>query len=363
MKFLTLEKDVFGLDISDRSLKLVSLKKKKNSFVLDSFNHMEIEPGIIEEGVIKNEDALAKIIRALCKNTKGKRIKTKYVAVSLPEEKSFLQVIQMPKMEAADLVSAVPYEAENYIPLPMSEVYLDFQRIIPTKDHLDHLDVLIVATPKKIVNSYVSCLKKAGLIPVIFEVESQAIARALIKNDVSERPIALLDFGKTSTDFIVFAGRSIQFTCSLPISSQQLTQALATALQIDLDKAEKIKVKCDVSNPKKDQKSGKILEALNPIFEELTQQIKKYINFYQDHASHEHLSSNYKIEKLLLCGGGVNLKGFPKLLSEKLGISAELGDFWTNLSSKKPTDAMYKDSLSFTTALGLALRGMNNTDD
>ena len=362
MKFLTLEKEIFGLDISDRSLKIVNLKKKKNSFVLSSFNQIEIEPGIIENGVIKNENALVKIIKSLLKSIKGGKIKTKYVAASLPEEKSFLQVIQMPGMEEEELKSAVVFEAENYIPLPMSEVYFDFEAVNPVKGHSNHVDVLIAATPKKIVNSYVSCLRGAGLIPAILEVESQAIARALIKNYASTHPIILIDFGKTSTAFIVFAGHSIRFTCSIPFSSEQLTQAIAKSLGISLEKAEKIKSKYDVSGTKTDARSKKIFEAVDPILEGLVAQIKKYSDFYQSHASHEHLSSDYDIEKALICGGGASLKGLPSFLSKKLGLPVELGSFWIDFPSKKAVGGISKESLSFTTALGLALRGIEHAE-
>lgn len=350
MKFLTLEKEIFGLDISDRSLKIIQLKKKKHSFVLRSFNQMEIDPGIIEGGAIKNEDALVKIIHSLLQNAKGKKITTKYVAASLPEEKSFLQIIQMPKMTDEELKSAVIFEAENYIPLPISEVYLDFQRINPLQKQLSHSDVLIVATPKKIVNSYVSVLKKAGLVPVILEVESQAIARALIKNETSEKPVIVIDFGKTSTVFIIFAGHSIQFTCSIPVSADQITQAISTSMAITPTKAEQVKEKFNLVSNRTDEKSQKIIGAINPVLEELVVQIKKYINFYQGHASHQHVASSYNIEKIMLCGGGSNLKGLTQFLSEKLAIPVELGNFW----------AIDKGSLSFTTALGLALRGINN---
>ncbi|OGZ72430.1 MAG: hypothetical protein A2908_03275 [Candidatus Staskawiczbacteria bacterium RIFCSPLOWO2_01_FULL_38_12b] len=363
MKFLTLEKEVFGLDISDQSLKIVSLKKRSGGFSLASFNEIEIDSGVIEKGIIQDEEALVKIIKALYKNTKGERIRTKYVIASLPEERSFLQVIQMPKMEEKELKSAVFFEAENYIPLPITEVYLDFQTIDPIKDHFNHLDVLIAATPKKIVNSYVSCLKKAGLVPVALEVESQAIARSLIKKETSISPVIIIDIGKTSAIFIVFAGHSIQFTCSIPISSLQLTSAIAKSLAIDPEKAERIKIKYDLASREENARSKKIFEAMLPILEELVVQVKKYSNFYQDHSSHEHLPSNHRIENVLICGGGANLKGLPEFLSEKLQIPVTLGNFWTNLQLKKTHDQAQQNPLSFTTALGLALRGAKNTND
>lgn len=356
LNFLTLKEETFGLDITDLSLKIVKLEKKNKSFDLASYNQVDIKPGIIEEGVIKNEEALIKIIKTACANVKGKKLNTKYVIASLPEEKSFLQVIQMPKMKEKELMSAVPFQAENYIPLPINDVYLDFQTISPVKNYLSYLDVLIVAIPKKIVDSYVSCFKKAGLIPFVLEVESEAIVRALIKKEVSASPLILINFGKNNTDFIIFSDYSIRFTCSIPISSQQLTTAISEDLKIDLNKAEKLKINGD---------SKKILQAMTPLLNDLTAQIQKYLNFYHDHSSGERLLPDGKIEKILLCGGGANLKGLPEFFSKNLGIPTELGNPWINflLKRKQPDNAINKNILSFTTAIGLALRGMDDKEN
>ncbi len=363
MKFLTLEKEAFGLDISDMSLKIIKLKRKTGFFKLASFNHLEIQPGVIEKGAVKDEDALAKVIQAACRNIHGERLRTKYVIASLPEERSFLEVIKMPLMKEEELKLAVPFEAENYIPLPMSEVYLDFEVIAPIKSGQNHLDVLIVAMPKKIVNSYVACIKKAGLIPLAMEVESEAIARALVKNELSTAPIALIDFGKNSTDFIVFAGRSIQFTHSIAISSQQLTAAIAKALGIDLAKSEKLKVKYDLAIAKTDYRSKKIQQAITPILEDLCTQIKKYLDFYQEHTSHEHTGNQGNISKIFLCGGGANLKGLAQFLSGRLEVPVEVKDSWMHFSARQLNDDVNKTFLSFATALGLALRGANDSTD
>src|SRR3989344_142991 len=148
-KFLDLEPDIFGIDINDLSIKIVKLKNSRNAFNLVSFNEVSIKQGIVKEGVIQDQDALYDAIRLACNTVQGKKLSTNYVIASLPEEKSFSQVIQMPKMTAEELQSAVSFEAENYIPLPVDKVYLDFQVInAHSKDHNNHLDLLINGMPK-----------------------------------------------------------------------------------------------------------------------------------------------------------------------------------------------------------------------
>jgi type IV pilus assembly protein PilM len=355
MNFLNLKPEAFGLDISDLSLKIVKLKKKKEFFSLASFGEAEIKPGIIEGGEIKNVEALSKIIKDSVSKVKGEKIKTKYVVCSLPEEKAFLQIIQMPMMKEEELEKAVYFEAENYIPLPIEEVYLDYQIVKPYINHLDHFDVLISAMPKKVVEPYVLALKKAGLIPQVLEIESQAIARALVKNFVSPTPLLLIDLGATRTSFIIFSGYSLRFTSSISVSSQKFTDLIAKNLKIDLNEAEKIKIKSGLNKEN--------LEILSPILKNLIKEIKICLFYYHTHIHHEHLPLDSKeIEKIYLCGGGANLKGLTNFLSQELKTPVELGNPWINILPeplKEIPELSYEKSLAFTTALGLALRGIN----
>ena len=361
MDFLTLKPEAFGLDISDLSMKIIKLKKKRGVLSLASFGEAEIKPGIIEGGEIKDEVALSKIIKEAMNKIKGEKINSKYVIASLPEEKAFLQVIQMPKMTEEELKKAVLFEAENYIPLPINEVYLDSQIVNPVYNHLDHLDVLIAALPKKTVDPYVSSLKKAGLLPAVLEIESQGISRALVKNEISPFPILLIDLGATRTSFIIFSGYSLRFTSSIRVSSQKFTEAISRNLKIDLIGAEKLKLKYGLDS--KDKKEGKaVFEALIPVLTDLIEQIKTHLSYYQTHASHEHLSPNGEgVSKILLCGGGANLKGLIDFLSLELKIPVELSDPWINILPeplKEVPELPYEESLRYTAVLGLALRGV-----
>ena len=356
LQFLNLIPEKFGLDISDSSVKIIKLKKKRGGFILHSFNEIGIKHGIVEEGIIRDEESLVRIIKSAVKTVKGKKINTKYVVASLPEEKSFSQVIQVPKMEDDELQSAVPFEAENYIPLAIDKVYLDFQKISQDKNS-SRLDLLISATPKAIVDSYVSCLKKAGLVPCALELESQAIARALVdaKEDVS--PVILIDFGGDNTDFIVFSGHSVRFTCSIPISSELLTSAIRDNLSVSRAEADDLKVKYGLIGDKKSKQDAS--EAMSPILKNLVSQIKKYINFYHDHVLQGYFPSDGKIEKIILCGGGANLKGLTNFLYGELKIPVELGDPFLNPllnKNKNKRPISHEKSLSFATAFGLALR-------
>lgn len=350
--FLTLKPEVFGIDISDLSLKIVKLKKKGGSFKLASFGEAEIKPGIIEGGEIKDELSLAEIIKKAMTQVKGERLKTKYAIASLPEEKAFLQVIQMPKMKENELKKAIRFEAENYVPLPVDKVYLDSEITEPVVNSLDHIDALITALPQKTINPYIVALKRSGLKPVILEMESQAISRALIRDGIALKPVLLVDLGASSTRLSIFSGHSLRFTSSVAFSGRRLTEAIADSRKISFQQAEKLKIKEGLNKQK----------ILEPIIEEFIREIKKYIEYYQNHSTHEHIPSTSKeIEKIILSGGGANLKGLSDFFSLKLKLPVELGNPWINILPspiKELPELPYSESLRYTTALGLALRGV-----
>ncbi len=364
-KFLNLQPEIFAIDINDSSIKVVKLEKKKQGFLLVSYNELAISPGIVNEGVIANQEALAALIQRACAKIQGKKLATKYVILALPEEKSFSQIIQMPAMTNQELQKSLRFEAENYIPLPIDKVYLDFQVVLPHKRGADakHLDVLTNVMPKAIVDSYVACAKAAGFIPCVLEVESQAIARALIKNSRSETPVAIIDLGKDNTSFIIFSDTSVRFTTSVPFSSKQLTAAIADRLKLKINKAEELKVAHGFLAKKNHKENKEVMAAMEPLLSDLAEKVKKYISFYQGHASHDYFpSDDNNIGKIILCGGGANLKGLPKFLSQMLGIPVELGDPFINIvpcREGQKCPIIYQKALSYSTAFGLALRGAN----
>ncbi len=340
MNLFSLKPESFGIDFSDLRIRIVKLKKKGKSLDLASWNKKTIPKGIIVDGEIKNEEKLISIIKEVVLGVKGDEIKAKHVVASLPENKSFLQVIDIPKMNEEELKTAIPFEAENYIPFPMNEVYLDYE-IIPSANNSK---ALIGAMPRKVIDPYVSVIKRAGFKIKALEIESQSIIRALVKDHFSPFPILIIDFGKTTTSFIVFSGYSLRFTSSITISSNDLTRAIADSLNKDKQEAEKLKIQ----NGLKDKK---IANAITPVLLELVKETKRYITYYQSH------NKDKDIKKVFLCGKGVNLKGLPAFLFSELKIPIELANPWVNVfSSSRVPKITFQESLGYATAIGLALR-------
>lgn len=353
MAILFQKSAAFGLDISELCFRFAKLEKTNQALNLTCFGEKGLAKGIIEQGEVKDVTALA---QALNQGLSGKRrdLKTNQVALGLPEEKSFFDVIKIPKVTDEELPSAVRFEAQNYIPVSLEDVYFDFEKSWVTAEHQN---VLVAAIPKKIVDPYLEALNKAKLQPRYLEIESSAIARALIKKDKPQPPLLLIDFGGTRTGLIIFAGKHLRFTSTLPFASQDLTKVLAKHLQKDLSEAEKLKIEQGLTGRRD------VREAAIPFLTDLMEQIKKYIEYYHSHARETEAFHNGRdLTKILLCGGGSLLQGLPQFLSEEIGIDVELGNPWVNILDK-PSSSSFprpKSPLSYTTALGLALRGLEH---
>ncbi len=356
---LNLNTETFGLDITDLSLRLAKIKKGGGGYKIENLARKEIPGGIIKRGEVRNANLLAQEIKSFVSEEK---IKTPHAIMSLPEERSFVQVIRMPKISEEELKSSIQYEAEHYIPFPLEKVYLDAQIVPSLKKEKDFFEVLLVAMPKATIRPYIFAAKKADLIPMALEVESQSISRAVVKDDKSLIPLLIINIDRSRTVLILFAGTSIRFTASIPFSSALFNHKISQAMNISPDKAEEIKEKYGLEG--KSKKGKELFDIMVPILTDLQEQIKKYIDYYHSHIVHDFLPQNgSSVKKVILSGIDADIKGLDKFFQEGLGLPVEIANPLNNFSSPQPKQfSNKKELLKFCSALGLAMRGINNPD-
>jgi len=339
MGLLNLSTNIFGLDIGDLSLKVAFLKKRGKRIELKTYGEKILPPDYFFKGEIKKEKEVAQTIK---KFIEEKNISTPYVIAVLPETKTFIKTIEILSSDVGDVLETIKKEIEQHIPLELEEVYFDWQRFSQNGKS----KILVGLAPKSIVDSYVRILKMAGLKPVALEIESIAILRALIdKNEELMKPRIIIDFGATRSSLIIVDEGTIQLTISLPFSGEDLTKEIATKLKISLERAEKIKKEMGKEN------KDKILEEIVYSFlNNLTTTLGSHINFYEE-------NSKRKIEEIIICGGGANLFKLDSFLEENLKIKVKKGNPFQKIF-KKNSSLSEEDSLVYTTAIGLALRGL-----
>ena len=349
----------FGLDVSSGSFKLMQLGQSGSDVSVKAYGEV-----ILNKGVMQNDDiADAKTFTAILKQALDKpqygRVDSNYVVASLPESKSFVRVIQIPHMSESEAENAVPFEAESFIPMPLDQVYLDWQIIgeapgaqrLGSPQEPDKMNILIIATPKVFVDKYLDILDKAGLKPAALEVESQSCHRALISPGSSETSL-LVDMESFRSSMIMVEGGALQFTSTIPIAGSAFTESIARALGVSSAKAEDIKRKVGIANT---NEYPNIKTSLLPVLNNLSSEIKNILKFHNEHSSRQ-------VEKVILLGGSSKLANITEFLAPQLqdaGISAvELANPWQNLPGLKNPPLSLFDSLSYVTAIGLAERGI-----
>jgi len=335
----------FGLDIGSHSLKVAQVEKSGDSYQLVALG-IASSPG---DGVVSESPgsltALSEAIKKLCAEAK---IDTNNVVVALPEDKVFTRVMEMPSMKDEELDSAIGWEAEQYIPLPMEEVSLDYQVVSrPEKGKDQKMEVLLVAAPKRLIEKYLLVLENAGLRPVSLETEIIAIARSVAPPD--SFPIMVVDLGARATDIAIVNQGQIVFTRSIGTAGEALTRAVATELKLDPAQAEEYKKAYGV-DPQ--QLEGKVKGAIGPILDAVVKEMGKAIEYYQS----KHTEN--PVKRAVLTGGTAGLPEMVSLLAQKLGIEVQLADPFARLKKEGEILAKLPEGAAplYAAAVGLALK-------
>jgi len=334
----------FGLDIGSHSLKIICCQKKGSKFYLA--NWAEVETPVSTETTEKQERiALAEILKKLVRDAK---VTMQDVAVAIPEAKVFSRVIQLPFLSDAELASAIEFEAEQYIPMPLDQVQLEYLVLAkPAKVFLGaKMEVLLIAAQKKAVDSLVELLQMSGLIPIAMETEILAVCRALAGLSGTS---LLMNIGKDSSDLAITKGSELKFVYSYPTGGDTLTRSLASQLSLEFVQAEEYKKAYGLQE---NVLEGKVAAALEPPTRQIVEQIQKTINFYSQKSQGED-----KITRLILAGGTALMPGISTYFAKNTGLETVLGNPFANFNiDQNFPKELLSGSARFATAVGLALR-------
>ncbi len=335
----------FGLDISSNSLKLLQFQGLGKSRRVRGFAHVTATKDLIVNEAITDPKTFGFLLHQAMDKPQYGHFHGINAVVNLPESKSFVRVIQIPRMGEAEADNAVPFEAENFIPLPIDQVYLDWQKI---GDQDDKMNILMIATPKDYIDSFLQVLDGTGIRVVALEVESVSCQRSLIAAGSNET-VLIIDLDANRSSLIMIENGNLQFTSTVPIAGQAFTDSIATSLGIAAAKAEIIKKKVGIDNT---SEYPNIKTVLMPILSNLTAEVRNILKFHSEHSENQ-------VSRILLAGGSAQLKNLPEYLASQFAdmpeLKIELANPWINLPGiTPPLDPL--PSLSFATAIGLALR-------
>lgn len=334
----------FGLDISDKSLKFVELIPGKNGIRLGRYGERQIPAGIIESGKIKDPKQLEKVLLSLRKE-EGIR----FVRVSLPEEQVYLFQLQLEKEGLKNVREGIELALEEHVPIPAQDSIFDYEFV---REDDKKIELQVAAIPKNVIENYLLVFKDSLISVQSFELEAQAIARAVIKKGDLDTYM-IVDFGQTRTGIFIVSHGVVVFTSTLNLGGQMLNDMIKKNFNVTLEEAEKMKEQYGLQRNLENKEIFAVL--LNGV-SVLRDEILKNSLYWQTHKDEEG-RDRPPIKKIILSGGDANLTGLSEYFSTSTRNKVELGNVWTNImdTDKYMPEIAFNRSLTFSAALGLAL--------
>jgi len=351
-------KPLFGLDIGKSSLKVVQLaqieakqptKKVKDNtqnpyeLKLIGYGTASFDPAAIVDGVIVQPEVIAKAAQELFKKQLIGDITTSQVALSIPSYRTFTRSIELPVLQPRERTEAVRLEAEQYIPMPLDEMYLDYTVITETTEAMT---VLAVAVPRDIVDSYLQLTALMGLEAVLVESTMSAVGRMFSHDIQSDVTSVVIDFGTMSSDISIY-DHGILTTGTVEGGGQVFTNAIEKKLAVSASEAAIIKTKYGLGLSKRQKE---IQTALDPTLQRIVKEVKRLERYYN-----ERYGADRPIQQVITLGGGGNMPGLSDYLTSELRLAARTCDLWNyvDLSGLQPPSTI--DRSMYATAMGLAL--------
>lgn len=337
----------FAIDISDQSIKYGELLATPEGLRLGRFGKEKIPPGVVVSGKIEDQNQLVAILKQL-----KEKEHLGFVRVSLPEEQMYLFTLLLPKVSDKELRDIILLQIEEHIPLKAVDTVFEYDII--SKSDVNTL-VLVSAIATSTVDGYLSSFEKAGLSPLSFELEAQAIARSVIPVDDKE-PTMIVDFGDTRTGVSIVHDGKVFFTTTLDMGGVNLTNMISKNFTLPFEKAEEMKRSYGLDGISNIENIFPvILNEISVLRDELN---KQYLYW----KSHDNCGiSHDQINRIVLCGGDANLTGLSDYLEASMKIKVDHANAWVNISNMKNgvPNMSFEESLGYVTVLGLALGGFS----
>lgn len=341
-----MNKKPFGLDIGATTIKFVWLSGEKNNFLFRSSLIIPSPPkGMLSESPL-DEEQMAQVIS---KGVADAGIATKEVNIALAENQVYTKVVEMPVLSDKELRSAIYWEAEQYVPVPLANITLAWTVLKkPEKaTGLDKMQVLLVGAPIALVNKYQRIIAMAGLNIKAMETEILSAVRALIPGETFP-PTFIINIGAISTSFAIVKNGIMVFTYSMSIGGTAINRAIATDLNLIPAQAEEYK---KVYGYSEKTFGGKIGKATEPILSSILSEVKKSLAFYA-----QKYKDDAPIRQIILSGGTAKLPGIEMFFANNSGIETAIANPWKNLASQSVPKEILDNGPNYTIAVGLAMR-------
>ncbi|MBT8341780.1 MAG: type IV pilus assembly protein PilM [Desulfatitalea sp.] len=341
-----------GLDIGSKSVKAAEIVEGKRGYTLSRFGMVDIGPGLIEEGAVKDPETVAEILRSLFKSY---GIKNHKVAISIGGYSVIVKKISVQNATEEQLQDTIHFEAEQYIPFDINDVNLDFQILGENENNPNQMNVLLVAAKKEMVNDYVSLAELAGLEPRIIDVDAFALQNIFELNyePTPNENTALIDIGASKTSLNILKGNHSVFMRDVSLGCGQINQKICGLIDCSPDESEAIKFGEGSDKITADDLSDIISSVVTDWCTEIRRAMDFFYSTYPDD----------QIKKIILSGGGGNIQELRQLLAVETSAEVVTINPFNHIyldSDKFDTEYLDKIAPQASICMGLATRKMDD---
>lgn len=348
-------RSVIGVDIGSSSIKVVQLRREGGTAVLETYGELALGPySGGEVGTATNLSA-TKIAESLKDLLREANITSADAGISIPFSRSLLTLVTLPKRDSADeQKTVIELEARKYIPVPVSEVQLDWF-ILPDAlpegaEPAAKVQVLLVAVHNDELKLLEQVVSQSGLAASFYEIEIFSTIRSVVDEPV--KPVMVLDIGASATKVYVVEHGVVALSHNIPQGGQDVTRTIATANQLPIAKAERLKKEHGM-----DAKTGGYdRKTIETVFTRIFEEARRALTQYEQ-------SQRKAISSIILTGGGGVTKHLGGFAQSLFSVNVTIADPF----SKAQTPAFMQPVLKeigpeFAVAVGLALRKLEEVE-
>lgn len=336
-----------GLDIGTTRVRAVELEHSGSGGpTLSRYGEVPLPPGAVRDGEVNDIAVVADALKALWTQAK---FTSKDVNIGVGNQRVVVREIDVPRMPASQVRAALPYQVQELLPMPLDEALLDF---FPTGEGQSSsgptLKGMLVAATRDTVNASIMAVESAGLRPRLVDLDSFALLRALARGQDARGTVAVVEIGARTTHVIVATDGLPRFVRILAGGGQNVTDAVAAALNVDVQRAEEMKRHLGIGAtvPPELAAAG---EAIGTVVTHLVEAVRNTFTYFAAN------NGGQGVDRLLLTGGGSHLPGLGQYLSSATRLPAAFGDPLAGLTVGKQVDTARVRDISSLVALPVGL--------
>src|SRR3989338_3824025 len=334
-------KRFLGIDIGTSYAKIVESDLQKDTFTVTNAACVQLPQSAILSDASLDRDELSKKLKQIIRDA---GIKQNNAVVSLHESLVFTRILEMPPLSDKELVQALRWEAERYIPLPLDEVNMDFTVMEKENDH-KKMSVAIVASPLRLIERYVELFRNANI--HIDALENESFSYLRLYKDASHSRM-IVDFCDMKTGIYVLRKQALVLARTISTGGSALTKAIIAEINVPTEKAVGYKQTYGLDP---NQLDGRMIGVLSPLLNMITTELAQSITYFKE------LYPNDVLHEVLLTGGGALMPQVAPYVQNKLQVQTGIANPWYAATLPQAVRDRYgKLAQLFSVATGLTLR-------